>query len=83
MNDRIVIPNGIEGAALRLRLRQYLSDIEQLQSTGTDLQCEIAVCQKLLRDGSVNVSFAGQARDMRRAFYAIKRMVGKVGQRPS
>ena len=74
--DEIVLPKGVAGISARRLLRRYLKELAEVESHSTDLQCEIAVCEFLLKNGTVDVSFAGQAQDMRRAFYAVKRMLG-------
>lgn len=74
--DKIVLPNGFQRKLAVKALRRHLKELAEVESHGTDLQCEIAIFEKLLRDGSVDLSFAGEARDMRRAFYAVKRMLG-------
>ena len=76
MNDRIVLPGGLHGPYVRLRLQKHLRMLNQTEGHSTDLQCEKAVCEQLLKAGSVDISFAGEAHDMRRAFFAVKRMFG-------
>lgn len=76
MNEQIVLPSGSRGSHVRRRLHRHLRMLEQVDGHSTDLQCEKAICEQLLKVGSVDIGFAGEAHDMRRAFYAMKRMLG-------
>lgn len=78
--DGITIPGGIAGIRARRILRRHLKALAQVLYPDTDILCEKVLCQELLRKGRIDIGFAGEATDMRRAFVAVARL---LGQRPS
>lgn len=77
MNDSIVLPGGIKGILARQTLRRHIRALAQVQYPDTDILCERVLCQELIRKGRIDISFAGEATDMRRAFVAIARLLGQ------
>jgi len=73
--DQIVLPTGPAGRKARRLLRKHIKMLDQVAGSSTDPLCEKVVCERLLEVGKVDSSFIGQAKDMRRAFVAIRRLL--------
>ncbi|GMR19210.1 MAG: hypothetical protein BMS9Abin34_341 [Patescibacteria group bacterium] len=74
--DEITVSTGLAGWRVRRLLRKHIRKLNQVVGGSTDLLCEKVICEQLLKHGRVDLSFAGEAHDMRRAFYAVKRILG-------
>ena len=73
--EEITIPTRLAGWKARRLLRKHIRVLDQVVDGSTDLLCEKVICEQLLEHGKVGLSFAGEAKDMRRAFFAIQRML--------
>lgn len=74
MNEIITIPTGLAGWKARRLLRSHIRKLSKISDGSTDP--ERTLCEQLLKHGRVDLSFVGEAKDMRRAFYAVKRILG-------
>lgn len=75
MNERIVIPTGLAGWRARWILCKHLRRLAKVSDGSTDP--ERTLCEQLLQDGWVKLSFIGEAKDTRMAFFALRKMLSQ------
>ncbi|NIT03786.1 hypothetical protein GTO10_02535 [Candidatus Saccharibacteria bacterium] len=75
MNERIVLPTGLAGWKARRLLRRHISKLSKISDGSTDP--ERTLCEQLLREGRVELSSLGEAKDTRMAFFALRKMLSQ------
>lgn len=74
MNETINVPTSLAGWKARWILRKHIRRLSKISDGST--APERTLCEQLLQHGQIELSNIGEAKDTRRAFYAIKRILG-------